>query len=288
MNGHTPMIFRADGSIHKGPRTDWTTRDRPVGPAAGVAFGDRFLQLGEFRLGEINSEHFTVTHSAGQTIQMFRASDARLYPNLGTSWHQVGGRGVAAWTCKSLEEMAFGTCSGDYDGFGDRFIQLGEWRIAAEDDQLWVSHKGLKTALFFEADGRMNLGPGSGPRPFARPLGFPSGITFGPSFVQIVNFRLGQFDDRHFSVGHRNGKTTAVYRDDGYVYGGPRTDRNLWTKSSGPPSGITFGDRFLQIGDFRLGDVDGRHFSLTHSGGQTVQLSRSDGHVFNGPRTSGS
>ena len=34
----------------------------------------------------------------------------------------------------------------------------------------------------------------------------------------------------------------------------------------GAPKGITFGDRFVQIGKFRIGDVDGKRFSVAHVG----------------------
>lgn len=42
------------------------------------------------------------------------------------------------------------------------------------------------------------------------------------------------------------------------------TPFNAWTRKVGPPSGITFGDRFLQIGDFCAGDADGSHLSVSY------------------------
>ena len=43
--------------------------------------------------------------------------------------------------------------------------------------------------------------------------------------------------------------------------------------------GVSFGDRFIQIGNFRLGDVDGKHFSVAHAGtGKTLMVFQSDGH----------
>ena len=42
--------------------------------------------------------------------------------------------------------------------------------------------------------------------------------------------------------------------------------------------GVSFGDRFIQIGNFRLGDVDGKHFSVAHAGtGKTLMVFQSDG-----------
>eukprot|EP00439_Symbiodinium_sp_Y106_P062771 s177_g9.t1 len=37
-----------------------------------------------------------------------------------------------------------------------------------------------------------------------RPLGFPSGITFGPQFIQIGKWRMGQIDEQHFSIAHQD------------------------------------------------------------------------------------
>ena len=44
-------------------------------------------------------------------------------------------------------------------------------------------------------------------------------------------------------------------------------------------------DRFVQIGNFRVGDVDGQHFSVAHVGGKTMQIFRSDGTLHPGPRS---
>ena len=38
-------------------------------------------------------------------------------------------------------------------------------------------------------------------------------------------------------------------------------------------------------GEFRLGQVDDTHFSISHSGGQTIMIFRSDGTLHGGPRT---
>ena len=38
-----------------------------------------------------------------------------------------------SWTCPSLEEMAYGSCTGPFGSFGDRFVQIDSWRLAAID-----------------------------------------------------------------------------------------------------------------------------------------------------------
>ena len=62
-----------------------------------------------------------------------------------------------------------------------------------------------------------------------------------------------------------------------------------WSKeSSSRPSEGTFGDRYVQIGGFRIGDVDGEHFFVAYKGGDTsttIEIYRDDGRCFGGPRS---
>ncbi|CAE7940706.1 unnamed protein product [Symbiodinium necroappetens] len=280
--GQTIQIYRQDGTLHPGPRTDWSTWDRRVGNPVGITFGDRFVQLGNFRLGDADGGHFLVSHINGWTCQIYRWDGTR-HPGPRRGWGpRLLHRKPMAWSCEGIAEMAFGPCDSDFGTFGDRFIQLGQWRIAAIDaNHFSVSHKGGKTAQIYRSDGTLHPGPRSDFGSWNRPTGFPYGITFGPGFIQIGNFRLAAMDDTHFTVSHRyhGGRTAQIYRSDATLHPGPRSDWDAWGLSAGPPTGITFGDRFLQIGKFRLGDADGGHLVLTHENGKSLQIFRSDGHV---------
>ena len=183
------------------------------------------------------------------------------------------------------KEMAHGGCDTRYVSFGDRFIQLGRWRLAAINDQHFsISHNAGQTSEIHRHDGRFFTGPRTDYNAWDRPIGFPYGITFGVGFVQIGKFRLGMVDERHFSISHQSGFTSKIFRDDGTVYDGPRSDYDLWkVRSSGPAAGITSGDKFLQIGRFRLGDVHGHWLTLTHNSGSTSQVWKSDGTLQTGP-----
>ncbi|CAE7677387.1 unnamed protein product [Symbiodinium sp. CCMP2456] len=281
-DGQTIQIFRQDGTLHPGPRTDWSTWDRPVGNPVGITFGDRFMQLGNFRLGDADGGHFVVSHKNGWTSQIYR-SDGTRHPGPRRDWSpRILHRWPMAWSCWGIAEMAFGPCKSDFGAFGDRFIQLGQWRIAAIDaTHLSVSHQSGHTAQIYRADGTLHPGPRHDFGSWHRPTGFPYGITFGPGFIQIGNFRLGAIDDIHFSVSHRDHRRTAqIYRSDQTTHPGPRGDFHAWGLSAGPAVGITFGDRFLQIGNFRLGDADGGHLALTHENGNILHIFRSDGHNF--------
>lgn len=49
---------------------------------------------------------------------------------------------------------------------------------------------------------------------------------------------------------------------------------------------LTFegGQGFIQIGEFRIGNVDGTHFSISHKNGNTQFIARRDGNWWYGPR----
>ena len=96
-----------------------------------------------------------------------------------------------------------------------------------------------------------------------------SGIIFGDRVVQIGKWRIGEYDESHVSISHRDGERSVVYDSDGNTV--TRTDDYwLWSRKIGKPNRVSLGDRFLQIGDWRLGDVNSVHFSIAHRMGVTV------------------
>ena len=67
--------YASIGTQHPGPRTDWTPAlnnrypqwhcgsvQTVLGTCTGIATGDDFLQLGEWRLGAMDGGHFSVSH----------------------------------------------------------------------------------------------------------------------------------------------------------------------------------------------------------------------------------
>ena len=86
-------------------------------------------------------------------------------------------------------------------------------------------------------------------------------------------------------MSSKTGQTPRVFRSDGTVYDGPRTDFNAWdreTKYLQSPQ-VAFGDRFIQLGQWRFGAIDEDHLSLSHQNGVTVMLYKSDGHSILNP-----
>ncbi|CAE7739257.1 unnamed protein product [Symbiodinium sp. CCMP2456] len=202
-------------------------------------------------------------------------------------------RDPAHWTCPSIADMAHGTCSEDFGGWGDRFVQLGDWRLAAiDEDNFAFAHKNGENAEVFKSDGNRVTGPFSD-RVWRRPLGFPHGITFGQNFIQIGSFRLAALDDNHMSISHQNGQTPKIWKHDATTVTGPQTHWNAWkgnkAVTAGPPAGVGYGNRYLQLGKFRIGVADdsGVWLFVTHTDdgdGKTVEAWKSDGTVHAGRR----
>ena len=80
-----------------------------------------------------------------------------------------------------------------------------------------------------------------------------------------------------------------IWRSDGTIHIGPRTCCGLGQlntfQSQLPSDSVSFGEKFLQLGDFRIADIDGNHMSIAFvSTGKTAEIFRSDATQHPGPR----
>ena len=152
---------------------------------------------------------------------------------------------------------------------GDRFIQVGPyWRLGDVDGKHF-SIAYMKpndkhyTAVIFRSDGTVHNGPRSdfslwhGNRATK-----PQGVVFGENVIQIGEWRVGATDEGHFSFSHKDGKTAMILRYDGTVHPGPRDDFSTFAQSTAKTN-VQFADRAIQFGNWRLGDLDGTHFSIS-------------------------
>jgi hypothetical protein len=81
-----------------------------------------------------------------------------------------------------------------------------------------------------------------------------------------------------------------IWRNDGTVHPGPRSCCGLGQlntfESALSSNNVWFGDNFLQLGDFRIADIDGGHMSIAFvSTGKTAEIFRTDSTQHPGPRT---
>jgi hypothetical protein len=178
---------------------------------------------------------------------------------------------------------------------GKNMIQFGtSWRLGALDgNHLCLGHKSGQTVQIFRSDGTLHPGPRTDWNPWSLPLGSPEGVEIGTNMIQIgPTWRIGALDGNHLCIGHSGGKTVQIFRSDGTLHPGPRTDWNPWSLELGAPSGVTNSPvgRWLQIGDtWRIGvndeGVGSNHLCIGHKTGKTAQIYRSDGTLHPGPRT---
>ena len=115
-------------------------------------------------------------------------------------------------------------------------------------------------------------------------------IPGGIGWVQIGAWRFGETGHNthgqdHFSFS-KDQSTAVIFRSDGTIHPGPRKDWGLGNKQlESTGSNAVLGDNFLQIGFWRLAQIDQNHFSLSHKYGKTAMIWRKDGTQHPGPRT---
>ncbi|CAE7401880.1 Ank3 [Symbiodinium necroappetens] len=107
--------------------------------------------------------------------------------------------------------------------FGDRFLELGQWRLWAEGQRLILSHQAGTSVKVYQSDGssagrrccNASGSPGAlAATAFARPASKMGGVAFGDRFLQIGHFRLGDVDGAHFAISHPDG-LSEVHHSDG-------------------------------------------------------------------------
>eukprot|EP01083_Nonionella_stella_P029639 81541_1 len=110
----------------------------------------------------------------------------------------------------------------------------------------------------------------------------------GDGWIELGDFRMGQVDDAHFSFSHRvNRKTIVIFRKDGTIHPGPRTDFGLFDRAYVKGlRNVTYGDGWIQLSDWRIGVCDNNrdHLSISHKSKHTCMIWRSDGTRHKGPR----
>ena len=169
---------------------------------------------------------------------------------------------------------------------GAGFVEIGPWRFGNVDNSHFsFSHADGKTAVIFRSDGTVHKGPREDFGLASLAL-LPGGsdAKLGDGFLEFGPWRLGQVDGSHFSLSHSGGQTAMIWRDDGTEHPGPRTDFNTFGKPL-TPANLFVGDGFVQMGEWRFGNVDDAHMSIfSEETKKTAVIYRSDGTIHEGPR----
>jgi hypothetical protein len=279
------MIWRVDGTKHGGPRGDYHGFNHKKSfKLSGISKGEGFVQIGVFRFQDVGDDtHFTI----GTTIA------ADIFKKDGTVTNGPAWQFNKYWPAPTdiidrcndnvrADNIEF--CGKNPPG-GDGFIQVGSWRIGNVDGQHFsLSHKLGNTAIIYRSDGTVHGGPrkdfGLWDKPF---LDEATNVVIGDRYIEFGgHWRLALTQIQHLSIGHKGGKTAFIWRADGARFGGPRDDFNGFMIEEAGPNYIRWTDRSLQIGEFRIVEMDPNHISI--AGSMTSDIFRSDGTIHPGPR----
>jgi hypothetical protein len=186
-------------------------------------------------------------------------------------------------------------CANNNIILGDRWIGMGRWRFGELADGRFTFSYDNNAAIFFNTDGTRS-GGATVPGLWNGRGASRSQITFQHNSIKIGNWVIGQYHGLHLSLGHSSGTTTMIWVADGTQHPGPRPihgsiqQGNMWNTPAGTPN-IKISSWTVQIGDFRIGNADSAHFSISSNTGygglgiRTEVIYRYDSTVHPGPRT---
>ncbi|CAE7665191.1 unnamed protein product [Symbiodinium sp. CCMP2456] len=281
-------LFGHDFGGKNGPTADFNAWHRSVGPPSGITFGDRFLQIGFFRIGDADGTNLAITFWPwGNSV--FRYGS---WGYAGTSGKNSFGPAVNAryphWHCGSIQGV-MGTCTGIVTG--PDFLQIGDWRLAAENfNTFTVAHIGGQAGVSFAAPSllqtNMSAADCANGNSKYVPVDMPGqgGVRGVARWEDCQHRCAGVTGCRHFSFWpdggcHFQDGSAYLTPDPGVVSGPPickAASGSVWDREpKATDQRVLFGDRFVQIGAFRLGAVDGAHFSISHRNGATMVIYRS-------------
>eukprot|EP00584_Thalassiosira_punctigera_P021811 CAMPEP_0172573246 /NCGR_PEP_ID=MMETSP1067-20121228/136090_1 /TAXON_ID=265564 ORGANISM="Thalassiosira punctigera, Strain Tpunct2005C2" /NCGR_SAMPLE_ID=MMETSP1067 /ASSEMBLY_ACC=CAM_ASM_000444 /LENGTH=1253 /DNA_ID=CAMNT_0013365843 /DNA_START=80 /DNA_END=3841 /DNA_ORIENTATION=- len=286
-NGNVARIYRSDGTVH-GMVNGFSGYIKPLGEPSCAYLAATYLQIGDWRFGAYDAHHLSVAHRLGMTSVIYR-TDGNVHPGPRRDYN--------AWTFPE-EEALLGSSEGcaPLDPPFPNVLQVGSnWRLAQMVDgyHLSVSARqpegtsgnGAQTAMIYAAAGRAHGGPRVDYNAWGEvPTYSDSPPRFGARTLEIDRWRIRQIDDAHLSVTHENGNVARIYRSDGTVHGMVNGFSGYRTPALGDPTCAFLTERFVQLGDWRLGEI-GDHLSVGHRGGKTSFIYRRDGTTYPGPRT---
>eukprot|EP00947_MAST-08B_sp_MAST-8B-sp1_P002208 g2208.t1 len=170
-----------------------------------------------------------------------------------------------------------------------------------------IAHKDGNTAMIWRSDGTRHGGPRKDYTTWTTSTG--GEIQFGDRFIQFGTssaWRFADINTTHSSIAY-GGKTAVIYRSDGTIHPGPRTDYQASgravtgslaslgsSSSSSGDGGISGGDGWIQVGRWRVGTYgfegskrgDTNHFVWSQCDTRkTAQIFRNDGTIHPGPHS---
>ncbi|EJK65800.1 hypothetical protein THAOC_13305, partial [Thalassiosira oceanica] len=279
-NGNVARIYRSDGTIHGNVRGFNGFITELGEPTCAYVTSD-YVQVGDWRFGAYDDAHLSVSHRHGRTAQIYRED--------GTT-HRGPRTDYNTWTFPD-GEVLMGTKDGCVQTTGvPNILQIGlNWRIAEMYDTNHLSFSarqpdgqsgnGAKTATIYRNDGTAHRGPRTDYNAFGDVPTYSSSnpVVYGNKAIEIDEWRIVQIDERHLSVSHSGGGVSRVYSNNGYVTSGSAAYSG-WQQDLGTPTCAFMTEKFLQLGDWRIAEMDENHLSVSHRNGYT----RRDGTFHSG------
>ena len=167
---------------------------------------------------------------------------------------------------------------------GNQFIELGLWRIGIYDyHHFCFTHKSGYTSVIYRSDGTIHPGPRTDFNLWEKPSANVENVVFGENYIEFGGiWRLGQINPQHLSLSNLSGKTCMIWRSDGTKHPGPRTDFSGWELNGDQARNLSYEDKVLSIGYWKIGECDNSHMSIGTT--ITCDIYRKDGTVHSGPR----
>uniref|UniRef100_A0A6V2E475 Uncharacterized protein n=2 Tax=Ditylum brightwellii TaxID=49249 RepID=A0A6V2E475_9STRA len=273
---NTPMLFQSNSRRHGGPRLDWGAWvEVPTSSAEGVQFGDKAVQIDQWRIKQFDDNHLSITHSNGVVGRVYRSDGDTFTSNSYSGYITPLGEPSCAYV-------------------SENYIRVGDWRIGQIGDHLAITHITGHTAMYYTNDGYHYYGLKYEPNSWLSGEGSVlqgSAENCNPyhdveTYVQIgssfrLSYMLGGIGSSYLSLSSAYPDTPVIYKSDRSIHHGPRTDYNAFTNKKPALSehGVEYGDKTVQLYDWRISEIDDQHLSITHSSGGVTRIFRSDGTI---------
>merc|ERR1719387_2784041 len=136
------MIWRNDGTQHPGPRRDFGTFGRSTTPSCGgrtVSYGSGFVQIGEWRVGNVDDVHMSVIDFTTSMTAVIYRDDGTVHPGPRTDFQNTNAAETDTCTCAQSFKRCAAWGDPHYTAtFHDRAFDkmgVGVFRLARNSDK---------------------------------------------------------------------------------------------------------------------------------------------------------
>eukprot|EP00937_MAST-01D_sp_MAST-1D-sp2_P003447 g3447.t1 len=243
----------------------------PVGKFGGsagmVQWGHRFMQIGDFRFADVDCERnatskcwFSISSRNGWTAQLFSNINHGNSPPGGKRPYEgpVSWRGQPYWDMSEVWRRPINESAAQHTiAFGDRFLQIGSWRLYDRDGthfSVCSTHTTNPTnAIIYRSDATVHGGYAahdgycpSGASARTIDPHHPSAPRVGPEYIQIGAWRIGVAGFWLKTQTQLSSSWASLSTDYGYNGGDGTNAVRIWSDLGKVSSGVSGFDCFEQ------------------------------------------